>query len=74
MHYDLPVVVPVAFLALHDGAIHGQVLLELLQGKLLQVVTHGFCNNSTASTVLVSLGIKVPNTPTSTHLMAALVL
>ena len=47
MHYDLLPVARVAFLALHDGLLHGQVLLELLLGKLLQVTTPGFCNNAT---------------------------
>ena len=49
MHYDLLLVVPVAFLALHNGALHGHFLLELLHGKLLQVVTPGFCNNASQS-------------------------
>ena len=41
MKYDLSQVVPVAFLALPDYALHGQVLLEHLHGKLLQVATPG---------------------------------
>ena len=47
MQYDLLLVVPVAFLALRDGTLHGQVLLELLHGKLLHLRTPGFCNNAT---------------------------